>query len=771
MLLKKGKEKFIKPIVLVGMIVLVLCLATCIFHVYDIQKNLEDEINDQMNAHLEVSSQVISDKMIHSIELLGRASEELERDQTKPLTHIDIYSVLQKYQYVDDFIQIVYFDLDGNIYFKDGTLLAAQEDTLEQLKTVEDDDVRMINYEVRKHMNERLLLYAAPVYLQNEKTGMIVGIKSCEGILSSTSFSYLNEIGDTCMVDEAGNIIDSNMDEFNPQDDKFTTLSQCLEKSADSKADKEIIGRFIDKLADEKEKSESVQFTNKDGSKNYVVFSTIEELPQIHLVSWYSRSAYTSVEAPILYRSIISCIIIVLIMSVFIFFAFSYNRRTTKMITRLAYEDETTGGKNLNYFKEYVLKILYDNTGVAFMMHRFDIANFRYINEAYGHMRADELLKIVIEEAEESFYDRELCVRMNADQFVMLTKNTADLEERFHMFTNKVNFRALDAGIRYPVKFKRGVYPIQNGEYDVSHIIDRANVARKTLSAEEKINVAVYADKLVNDMRKVNKIESEMEAALFNREFKVFVQSKWDIREDKLYGGEALVRWIKEDGNMVYPNDFVPIFEKNGFVEQLDFYMLEEVCKKIRMVLDSGGTAYPISVNQSRLLLHNPTYISKVSEILEKYQVPKKFIELEITETVLFLERDKMIAIMNELKDRQVLLSMDDFGSGYSSLNMLKDFPFDILKIDKEFFSESITSELATWILKKIIEMAEGLGIRVLCEGVETEKQVEILKKIGCRYVQGYYYSKPVPVDAFIAKNCNLPKAGLTEADGKNIEK
>ena len=205
---------------------------------------------------------------------------------------------------------------------------------------------------------------------------------------------------------------------------------------------------------------------------------------------------------------------------------------------------------------------------------------------------------------------------------------------------------------------------------------------------------------------------------------------------------------------MIYPSDFVPVFEKNGFIEQLDLYMLESACKMIRDQIDEGKPAYPISVNQSRMLLNDPMYINRITEMLNRYQIPKGYIELEITETVFFTEREKMISILNELKEVEVQLSMDDFGSGYSSLNMLKDFPFDVLKIDKEFFSESITSESSKWILRMIIEMAEGLGIRVICEGVETKEQVEMLRKLGCRYVQGYYYSKPIPAENYVESFC-----------------
>ena len=253
-------------------------------------------------------------------------------------------------------------------------------------------------------------------------------------------------------------------------------------------------------------------------------------------------------------------------------------------------------------------------------------------------------------------------------------------------------------------------------------------------------------------MRKIDKIESEMNNALKTGEFKMYLQPKWDIVKDQLVGAEALVRWIKPDGTIVFPSNFIPIFENNGFIEKLDFFMLETVCREMKKRMDKGLSVCPVSVNQSRLLLHNPEYVNNVSKILRTYSIPRKYIELELTETVFLDDREKMLEMMNQLKEQHVRLSMDDFGSGYSSLNLLKDIPFDVLKIDREFFSEAITSESSTWILRKIVEMAEGLGIEVICEGVETDEQIEILRTVGCHLVQGYYYSKPISLEEFIQK-------------------
>ena len=750
-MLKGKKDKFIKPIMLMGVVVFIVCLIACILHIRDLRKSLEEEINQQLAAQLEVASRVLSDEIEQTQDVVGIAAREMGERQKHIVSDSQIRQILEKYKPFNDFLGVTYVSEDGVIYFDDGRKADVTPEQMESLDQIQENRVFVTN-DFKNMGEEYLLLFVDLVKSEDERNGFLVGVKSCKDILDGDSFSYLKEVGDILVTDSNGVILDCNFINLKDQTEWYETVYDCM--SAYWHVDGDKISELRRMISDDKQQEGRVEITDEEKERYFYSFASVEALPELCLVSMYTDDVFNEVESTIVSGSVASCTIMIIAMALLVFLAYRHNSSTSQLITKLAFDDEITGGKNLNYFKEFVGETLYKYQGMPFLVHRFDVSNFRYINEAYGHVRADQLLKIIIEEAGTVFYSKELCVRMNADQFVMLTRNTQDLSERFFVFTDKVNARALDIGIRYPIKFKRGVYQVRDKEYDVSLIIDKANAARKNLTGEEKDSVAYYSDQMVSDMRKVDKIESEMEAALFNNEFQMYIQPKWDIKEDKLYGGEALVRWIKEDGSMIYPSEFVPVFEKNGFVEQLDIHMLEMACQLIRDQLNAGNPIYPISVNQSRMLLHNPAYIGRISEILKKYDIPKGYIELEITETVFFTDRDKMISILNELKAKEILLSMDDFGSGYSSLNMLKDFPFDVLKIDKEFFSESITSESSTWILRKIIEMAEGLGIRVICEGVETKEQVEMLQQIGCRYVQGYYYSKPIPAKEFVKLYC-----------------
>lgn len=749
----KGKDRnnFIKPVVMIGALTFIVCFAVCVFHIFDIRQSMEKEINEQLLVQLDIAGEILTDDIVNTESVVSAVAAELGESGKGSLTEFQIYRILNKYKAIDNFQAIAYIKEDHTIYFDDEWKRDASDMIREPLYEIEEKQIYLTD-EFWGDNRDYLLLFLVPVINNGERNGFVVGLKECGSILDGDAFSYLKKAGDLIITDEKGTILDCNFINLKEQSEKYDTIYEYMERVWGVDEDK--ISELDELISDSEQRDGTVQCKNRSRDRFFYSFSSPEVFPKLRIVSMYTENIYTGVENTIIFGSIAACMVMMISMIIFSVIVFKHNSSASQLITQLAFEDEITGGKNLNFFKEFTAEMLAKYPGIPFMIHRLDVSNFRYINEAYGHVRADQLLKIIIEEAGAVFYSKELCVRMDADQFVLLARNTQDLEERFFAFTDKVNTRALDIGIRYPVKLKRGVYQIKNNETDISLMIDKANMARKTLIGEEKECVAVYSDLLANDMRKADRIESEMETALFNREFKMYIQPKWDILEDKLYGGEALVRWMKEDGNMIYPSDFVPVFEKNGFIEQLDLYMLESACKMIRDQIDEGKPAYPISVNQSRMLLNNPMYINRITEMLSRYQIPKGYIELEITETVFFTEREKMISILNELKEVEVQLSMDDFGSGYSSLNMLKDFPFDVLKIDKEFFSESITSESSKWILRMIIEMAEGLGIRVICEGVETKEQVEMLRKLGCRYVQGYYYSKPIPAENYVESFC-----------------
>ena len=246
-----------------------------------------------------------------------------------------------------------------------------------------------------------------------------------------------------------------------------------------------------------------------------------------------------------------------------------------------------------------------------------------------------------------------------------------------------------------------------------------------------------------------------MEKALLEREFVVYYQPKINMETEKIIGAEALVRWISKDKGFMNPGEFIPVFEKEGFIIELDFFVLEEAVKIIRDWLDNNKNPITISVNQSRVHLSNPYYIERLKNLINKYQIPTKFIELELTES-LFMDIDVALETVKKIKELGFSVSVDDFGSGFSSLNMLKSMPIDVVKIDREFLNESENSQKAQKIISKIVEMAKELDMEVICEGVEKIEQAEFLKSIGCYYAQGFLYAKPMPETEFFDKVKNV---------------
>lgn len=248
-----------------------------------------------------------------------------------------------------------------------------------------------------------------------------------------------------------------------------------------------------------------------------------------------------------------------------------------------------------------------------------------------------------------------------------------------------------------------------------------------------------------------NYIENNAHEALRNEEFELYLQPKADLDDDSLCGAEALVRWEERNGNILYPGSFIPLFEENGFCVELDMYMFEKVCKKLREGLDDGVTPINISINQSRLTFYKDNYIEDLCGILEKYDVSASYITLEILEGMFLKDVDEMTVRLKKLKKIGFRISMDDFGTGYSSLNMLGKVEIDEVKLDRGFLNEALEEENANTglIMEEIVQLSHKLSTSVVIEGIETAQHDRFVKQIGCEYGQGYYYGRPIRANVF----------------------
>lgn len=292
-------------------------------------------------------------------------------------------------------------------------------------------------------------------------------------------------------------------------------------------------------------------------------------------------------------------------------------------------------------------------------------------------------------------------------------------------------------------------------ELPIGLMRERALIAKRTIKKGALTNYAFFSDKFRNDIIMEQEIESEMHQALEDKQFVVYLQPKINLSDGKLKGAEALVRWQHPEKGLIMPDSFIPVFESNGFIIKLDEYVCREVCIMLRRWIDAGVEPVPVSVNLSRLHIYSGDVIGYLIGIIKKYEIPPKYLRLEVTETIFLGDTDKLNDVLTELHSLGFKVEMDDFGSGYSSLNMLKTVPVDTVKIDKEFFADEANTDKSKIVMKHTISMAKDLQMEVIAEGIETEEHVEFLKKSNCDVGQGFYFSKPMPFLEFENKFIN----------------
>lgn len=416
------------------------------------------------------------------------------------------------------------------------------------------------------------------------------------------------------------------------------------------------------------------------------------------------------------------------------------------VVDYLATYDELTGIYNKQAFYTKTKEMLLDNPDKNFDLLRINIERFKVLNDLFGESTGDKLLRYIGKFLKE--INLPLCVsgRLYADNFVVCYEAGKGDSRRM---INTLQMVADSFAINNRTILSFGLYRIDDKTLPVSVMCDRANMALWKAKGNFKNPYCEYDEKMRQQVLKEQKIINAMEMAIQNKEFTLYLQPKYNIEKGTIIGAEALVRWISQENGFISPGDFIPVFENNGFVYEVDKFIWEESCRYLRKWLDEGREVNPISVNVSRIDLYDPKLVKHLVDLREKYQLPSQYLELEITESAYTEDPEQIITITRQLREAGFVILMDDFGTGYSSLNMLKDIQIDVLKLDMGFLKSSDYSAKGGNILTAILKMAESLKMQTIAEGVETKEQVEFLKSIGCKYVQGFYYSKPLPVEDF----------------------
>lgn len=406
--------------------------------------------------------------------------------------------------------------------------------------------------------------------------------------------------------------------------------------------------------------------------------------------------------------------------------------------------DDVTGLFNKTAFFSRSEEILEAYPGKKFDIFVLDIEHFKLINESYGFGEGDKLLKYIGSRLDGLLREElSVCAREYADRFLVLCERKQGYPEKMH------GILAGDLG-QYPldlkVHLKLGVYRVQDySSGEIQIMCDRAVSAVKWGKGTYGSDVLYYDESIRKQMYLEQQITNDMERALENREFQVYLQPKYDLFSEKMAGAEALVRWVHPKNGIIPPGDFIPVFEKTGFITELDMYVWERTCQIISRWIKEEHKYVPVSVNVSRKDIYKENLPQIFLELLRKYGLKPKYLHLEITESAYTENPDQLLKVVNELKDAGFTIEMDDFGSGYSSLNMLAKLPIDILKIDMKIIQSYGERNSSRSIINFIMGLAKWMNLYVVAEGVETKEQIDLLKSLDCNYAQGYYFARPMP--------------------------
>ncbi|MBR6228111.1 MAG: GGDEF domain-containing protein [Eubacterium sp.] len=454
------------------------------------------------------------------------------------------------------------------------------------------------------------------------------------------------------------------------------------------------------------------------------------------LLSWLEgRETYIRV----LWIAVAGCFFVAIILSKYL------------LIYRQLGRDDVTGGNNRRQFERLVKNVL--SSGHGYVMVHANIDRFKLINDAYGDEEGDRILKKIHQIIDDELGWDEVSGRLMADNFGILMHyhSIAKLDERLERISDRFAELSDANGTPYGISMFYGVYVIDPKEdLEVGALLERANLGRKNITFNNfRVPLGVYDDKDRQRMNRDRELEKKMHSAMAHGDFIPYLQPKVDLESDRIAGAEALIRWMDPEEGMIYPAEFIPLFEKNGFVINIDIYMFEEVCKMVDRWNQIGYRIIPISVNLSRCHFEVPEFFEYYEAIYEKYDIPKGAIEIELTESLFYNDLNSLNDLVTRIHKLGMTCSIDDFGSGYSSLNMLKDVRVDTLKLDRVFFKSSEDDARGKDVIRSVINLAQALDLKTVSEGVEINDQVEFLRDMNCDLIQGYVFFKPLSIREF----------------------
>ncbi|MGN0017608.1 MAG: EAL domain-containing protein [Candidatus Gastranaerophilaceae bacterium] len=582
--------------------------------------------------------------------------------------------------------------------------------------------------------NKLIVLYSVPVKINGKVEAVLTGAHSAQDYTNAIDITAFNDEAVVHIVDGDGNLI--------LRDDSPNSV---LKKSIFENNDVPVAQR---QKALKATQPISYWFRDMYGVKKVAAFVPIG-YNNWKILAILPFSAISHNSNAVLRYAVVFFLIINLIVIIGIRYSVAMRQKSTNMIMDMALQDDVTDSLNKTSFylegEKILLKHLNDEIKLAVIL--MDIDGFKIVNEVYNTKMGDRILRDIAKILSKNIAENGIYARLNDDVFSMMCKykqeqDLIDLVEKI-----KSDIEAIKLNINVVPSF--GIYKIVDKDIQINKMCDKANLAKRTIKGLVDHSYAFYDESLSLAIMADKEIEDEMKTALENGQFVMYLQPKIDMKTIKPCGSEALIRWNHPKKGLIPPYKFIPLFERNGFIVDVDRYMWEQACKAIHSWLEAGLEPLPISVNISRIHFKYENLVETIENLVKTYDVPKKYLELELTESAFLDNEGAVNSTIVKLQELGYTIAMDDFGVGYSSLNMLRKLPVNVLKLDRGFINEATYTERGFIVLNHVAQMARDLKAKVVCEGIETMEQVSILQTAGCDIAQGFYYAKPMPLDEY----------------------
>lgn len=633
--------------------------------------------------------------------------------------------------YIDRNYRATVVDIDGSVY--------TDVDMSDQpvIEAVMNGTLGLSDIMHDRLADEDIVLYATPVYQDDEIVGVMGATRSVDSFSTIIQQPLFGTHGLNLVIRQSGEVILA-LDEILQEQGNFLEMINF-----DSQTRKKLEQAIATQSA--------YTFSFEDSGRQY--WGTINTLGynDWYLVSVVPADYINQGYQPMMFVFIVTILLLIIVFSFLLLYTNHIRHVSTQRIERLAYYDDITGAYNTHKFMELAAARLSEDKNYALVL--LDLHGFKFINASFGFSVGDRLLCGVSDILSRALGADEIYYHRFADQFGFLlhTQDESVIRKRVTAIMDTISAFELVPGDSHPIHCYCGIKVNQSNsnELNIGLMQDRAAAALAQVKNLHGNHLAFYDHTLLERAQHKNHIEQYMHAALRNREFIAYLQPKYDLHTEQIVSAEALVRWQRPDGSLVPPGDFIPIFEQNGFITQLDLYIFEEVCRTQRRWLDEGLPIVPISVNQSRLLFYQKNYLETVHGLVSKYDLDPKYIIIEVTESLATNKAEEIASVISGLHALGFSVSMDDFGSGYSSLNVLRKLSIDELKLDRDFLSSTELETRSRIILRNILELARELHITTVCEGVETRIQADQLRDMGCDIAQGYFFSRPIDIESF----------------------